>query len=190
MTIRAFIAVPLPTPVRQALDHCVRRLRETPAIVKWVAPADLHVTLKFLGAVDERDTPSIARKLASMAAQQVRFAAEVRGLGAFPDVGRPRTVWAGFAVGREAFVDLGTATDHACEELGFATEHRRFHPHITLGRVKSGESNQSLAELLNLYLESAFGQFDVKELQLISSTLSRHGPAYTPLATIPLAPKS
>jgi 2'-5' RNA ligase len=154
--------------------------------VAWTAPDNLHVTVKFLGGVDEARLPEVRAALAR-AATVAAFEATVRGLGAFPSAARARVLWAG-APGSPAFVRLAEDVDRALAALGFVPEARGFTPHVTLGRVREPGRNPALAEALAAASTHEFGTLRVDRLSLMRSDLSPRGARYTELAALPLPP--
>ena len=103
--------------------------------MNWVEPHNLHLTLKFLGEVHEREIAEVCQAVAPGAAEVEPFDLEVRGAGAFPTAARPRTVWLGAGAGAERMVVLHDRVEAALAELGYREEHRRFQTHLTIGRV-------------------------------------------------------
>jgi RNA 2',3'-cyclic 3'-phosphodiesterase len=144
-----------------------------------VAPDNLHITLKFLGAVEETRLSDIAAMLAK-AADRRAFDVEVRGLGAFPTPTRPRVLWAGTAVA-PAFTELAEAVDRAVGVLGFSPEERGFTPHVTLGRVREPRPAPALSSALTAAATRLFGTLRVDRLSLMRSDLSPRGARYTEL---------
>jgi 2'-5' RNA ligase len=153
-----------------------------------VAPHQYHFTLKFLG-----ETPGerleAAREAAGRAALGVPpFDLSLEGLGAFPEAGPPRVVWAGCGVGREALAALARAVEQAFGEAGFPPEPRIFAPHLTVGRVKDPRSvpGRAFREALAREGATVLGSAPARELVLFRSDLSPAGPSYVPLAVLPL----
>ncbi len=178
-TLRTFIAVELPSPIRQSALDLIEQLQGTPANVKWVGEMELHWTLKFLGEVSSRDIASVCRAMTRAAAQVPAFTLEVKGAGAFPKPDRPRTVWLGAGEGADSFVALHEELEKVFEPLGFRSERRRFQPHITLGRVR--RSPFGVDELGGLIAEHAdfdAGNMRVDEIVAFSSQLKPSGPTY------------
>ena len=106
-------------------------------------------------------------------------------MGAFPKVDRPRTIWAGVTAGGEPLSDLAELLETAFEPMGFPRERRRFHPHLTLGRVKGRGSLEALSSrITKLGDEHELGIARVDELLLMSSDLKPAGPVYTRMATL------
>jgi len=168
--------------VREALGAAIERLRGTARGVAWVAPENLHLTLKFLGSVDETGLAALTSALTSAVTGLAAFDAEVRGLGAFPTPTRPRVVWAGIAAGAPALVDVAGRVEAALAALGFPPDERPFSPHVTLGRVRQPGRAPALAGALAAGAGRAFGRTRVGRVSLMRSDLSPRGARYTELA--------
>ncbi len=179
-TLRAFLAVEVPWPVRSLSARLAEQLSPTPANVRWVDEEALHFTVKFLGDVDTNDTPRICAAMQNAAGAVPAFEIRVKGAGAFPTPQRPRTVWIGVdAEGEPPFVELHDRLEQEIAELGFREEHRRYRPHMTLGRVRrSPEGIEELAELIEQHRDFDAGAMVVDEVTLLSSELTRRGPVY------------
>ena len=134
--VRAFVAILLPDTVRAALGVEIERLRAFGRNVSWVAPDNLHVTLKFLGNVEPARLDDAVSALTVAAAVVAPFELAIVGLGAFPSPTRPRVLWAGLADGAGAAAKLARSVDSALAGHGFPPEDRPFAGHITLGRVR------------------------------------------------------
>jgi 2'-5' RNA ligase len=186
--IRTFIAVEIAPAVREAAAELVGELRASGADVKWVDPANMHLTVKFLGDVDSRHVHEVCRAVEKTVAGLPRFELELRGAGAFPNARRPRTVWLGAGQGGQEVGILAEALEEAMERLGFRREARRFHPHLTLGRVRRGRAGlDELARLLAEYADFEVGRTTVTEVVTFSSELGRSGPTYEALGRARLA---
>ena len=149
-----------------------------------MAAANLHVTLKFLGPIEETRVPAIADALGAAASRRAPFDLAVRGLGAFPDVSRPRVVWAGLEEARALGV-LAGEVDGALAALGLPRESRPFSAHVTLGRVREPRRNPALAAALARPAD--FGRLAVTRVSLMRSDLGPGGARYTELAGVLLA---
>jgi len=179
-TVRTFIAVEIDRAVREAAAKLVARLRPPAADVNWVESQNMHLTLQFLGDVLLRETPDICKVMSKIAEGLAPFDLEIRGAGAFPNLDRPRTIWLGATAGRQAMIDLQEQIETALHrELGYRPEGRRFQPHLTIGRVRSGgPAMAELAQMLKEYADYEFGITAVDELVLFSSQLTPKGPIY------------
>ena len=176
----------LPDEIRGRLAREVDALRPHAPGVAWVAAENLHVTVKFLGSVEEARLADVIAALRHVAAVSA-FEVEIRGLGAFPSLSRPRVLWAG-APGSPAFTRLAEGVDQALVALGFPPEARGFTPHVTLGRVREPRRNDALTAALEAADARPFGPLRVERVSLMRSDLSPRGARYTELAAVPLPP--
>jgi RNA 2',3'-cyclic 3'-phosphodiesterase len=187
-TLRSFVAVELDASIRDKAAELIDALRAAPSDVKWVATDNLHLTLKFLDEVPISEIPAVREAVAQGAAKVEPFDMEVFGAGAFPNAGRPRTVWLGAREGAERMAELHHQVEKSLAALGFRKEHRRFQPHLTIGRVRhgGGRSLLALGELIWRYADFEAGRQSVNEVVVFSSTLERAGPIYQALGRAPL----
>jgi len=180
--IRTFIAVEVSEVVLARAQELIGRLRPGDTNVKWVEPHNIHLTLKFLGDVPDAQTADVCRAVAKAAEQLSPFEIALRGAGAFPHVGRPRTVWMGVDRGADELASLHKAIEKDLAKLGFPKEGRRFHPHLTLGRVRRGGAPQrELGGLIRDNEEFDGGAADINELVVFASFLDKSGPTYQAL---------
>ena len=181
--LRTFIAVELGGNVKAKASQLIKQLQATPAEASWVAPENMHLTLKFLGEITEAETVEVCRAVQAAAARIEPFEIVFRGAGAFPDLSSPKTLWIGVEDGAESLIELQEAVDEELyRELRYPRERRRFTPHLTIGRVKRSGDLTQLAELL-----AANAQYDadlsvVDEVVTFASFLSPQGPRYEALA--------
>jgi 2'-5' RNA ligase len=151
-----------------------------------VAPDNFHITLKFLGGVDEGRIPDVIEALRGAAREHAPLDMDVAGLGAFPSAVRPRVLWAGVTAGQAPLGALAASVDAALAALGFPREDRAFSPHVTLGRVRQPRRAPALARALSANATRPFGRVAVREVALMQSHLASPGARYTALAVIPL----
>jgi 2'-5' RNA ligase len=182
-TLRTFVAVEIAEPVRRAAAKMVDQLRSASADVTWVAPHNMHLTVKFLGDVGTEKIPQVCETVARAVAGVEPFDLEIRGLGAFPNAARPRTIWLGLGSGQQALAALAERIESALEKLGFAREDRAFHGHLTLGRVRRpSPALAAVSQLLKDSADAEFGHTPIHEVVVFSSQLSPAGPTYEALA--------
>ena len=181
--IRTFIAVEVDAAVTGRATELIDKLRGVPVDVKWVEPENMHLTLKFLGDVDISDTYEVCKGVQRAAQDLEPFDLEIRGVGAFPNLHRPRTIWFGGGEGEEQMAELANRLDNELLKAGFRKEGRRFQTHLTLGRVHTdrGPGLADLTRLLQEYADWEVGSTPIDELIVFSSTLTRTGPIYEPL---------
>jgi 2'-5' RNA ligase len=184
---RTFIAVTASPDIRRAAAKLAELLAPAARDVKWVAPENLHWTLQFLGEIDILETHAICTAVAAAAGSIEAFELECRGAGAFPAPDRPRTLWIGAGVGSQTIVALHAAIQKKLDRLGYRGEHRRYVPHLTLGRARGNAAPRSLIRELASLAEYDAGTMLVDEVTVYASTLGPDGPTYEPLAHAPLA---
>lgn len=181
MKLRTFIAVELDEEIRKGLSGLITRLKTTEADVKWVTPENIHVTLKFLGYIDDTQVVSVSKLICNATASINSFAIDIKQLGAFPNTKRPRVI---FVVAHEKGDNLATIYSRLNEsltELGIEREGREFTPHLTIGRVKSVKNLKALIDVMDTLKESSFGQQMVRSIVLMQSDLKPAGPIYKKL---------
>ena len=179
--IRTFIAIDLPESVRLKLGQLQQEFQKTDALVSWVKPGSIHITLKFLGNVSQERIPEIQSALAQSASTASPFRLQAGGCGAFPSIKQMRVVWVGLRGDSEPLGRLQKEIESAMTRLGFEAEDRPFRPHLTIGRVKGKRRLLPLREALLARNTFESEDFDVKEVVLYKSDLRREGALYTPL---------
>ena len=184
--LRLFIAVELSSEVRGKLSAAQEKLKTSGARVRWVRPHQIHITLKFLGNVDETRVGGIIETVSSALQSCEPFTVTVAGAGTFPPGRRARVVWAGINKGDDKLIELQRMVEEACEKLGFNAEKRVFRPHFTLGRIKSGTGLSRLLQQMERYRTREFGRLKVENVSLIQSKLTPEGPNYTTLESFVL----
>jgi 2'-5' RNA ligase len=189
-TIRTFVAVEINSAVRDRAAKLIEQLCSAAADVKWVDVHNLHLTLKFLGDVPSREINQVCEAVQQGAAEVAPFELEVRGAGAFANARRPRTLWLGSGSGEEEMVVLHKHIEGVLAKLGFRKEHRRFHPHLTIGRVRRGGPGVAeLGQLIEQHADFLAGRVKVSQVVVFSSQLGRSGPTYETLSRAKLGGK-
>lgn len=181
--LRTFIAVEFSEEVRSAARRLIERLARAKADVIWVRPKHLHLTLNFLGDVEPNATPAICKAVDQVAMQFNPFTIHCVGVGAFPNIDRPRTLWLGIEKDADPLILLQAKLEEAMADLGFRPEARRFRPHLTIGRVRrGGKSIEQLTEQLVEKQDFDAGSSLLRELVIYSSEMTSEGPIYTRLS--------
>jgi len=168
--------------VLDAVAAAVQPARSVRVGLRWEQRERYHLTLLFLGAV--RELAPVVEALGAAAAARAAFPFRLGGAGAFPKPGRARIVWMGAAAGGDELVELAGAVTGALRPLGYESDQKVFHPHLTLARLKVPDN---VADVLGVIGPEAVGEpFTVGEVVLYESRLSPNGPKYTPLDRFPL----
>lgn len=182
--MRTFLAVGLTPALRAQLAALQETLARSADGLKWVEEENLHVTLLFLGDVDEREVADVCRAVGEVCAGIPAFPMSVEGVGCFGNPRRPRTLWAGVGAGAQELVALHDALEGPLVELGvYRREERAYSPHITLGRVKGDRTNERLPQALAKQAAWRGGDAEVREVLVMSSQLRPEGPVYGVLST-------
>jgi 2'-5' RNA ligase len=190
MILRSFVAVEIPAEIQSALASSSAPLQKAlpKPLVRWVAPQNVHLTLKFLGDVSSANLQRLAEALKVEAVAHEIFTISVGGLGAFPNPRRARVIWIGLDA-PAALLTLLRGVEAVTSRLGFASEERPFSPHLTIGRVGQDVSGIELQRIRNA-LEGtsigALGTFRVDAVQIFKSDLQPGGSVYTHLYTLPM----
>jgi 2'-5' RNA ligase len=152
----------------------------------WVRAENFHLTVKFLGGVDEGKVPALIPALHKAVARHRAFDADVCGLGAFPSVTRPRVLCAGVTTGVDSLRAVARSVDDAMADLGFSREDRELAAHVTLARVREPHRVPALTDALARGATRRFGTISVSSVALVRSDLSPRGARYTVLGEAPL----
>lgn len=181
--IRTFIAVDVGDTIRASAVGLQRRLERTAAGVKWVEADNLHITLLFLGEVDELEVLRVCRAVAAVAQTTAPFTLVVEGLGAFPHTRRPKILWVGVKDGTEELRHLHEALEAPLLAMGaYRREERAYTPHLTLGRLSDEDRADRWAPVFTKHADWQAGETTVSEVLVMSSELRREGPVYTVLS--------
>jgi 2'-5' RNA ligase len=179
--LRLFVAVLLSDALRNSIARAQDQFKKASGGVKWVAPENLHVTLKFLGGVDEERLDDINTALSASVEGFQTFDLKLAGAGAFPGLSRPQTIWIAAKEGTEHLRRLAESVESRLEAVGFPKEERKFKAHITIGRAKDLKDARSLSDVIKNYENEEFGSQTVDRIALMKSDLRKEGPIYSAL---------
>lgn len=181
--IRTFIGLDLGKQLRGRIVSLQEKLALTGCQVKWVEPENIHVSLLFLGEVDERELMPVCKAVEGGAQSLAPFTLTVESVGCFPNPRRPRVVWVGVGQGLQEVVALHDAVEAPLLELGcYRREERQYTPHITLGRIRSDRPMDKLTAELARQQGWKGGETTIDEVHVMSSELTPKGPIYTILS--------
>jgi 2'-5' RNA ligase len=179
MSLRLFIAIELGQEQRDTLERIQGRLKKQLPAVRWVKPASVHLTLRFLGSVKEQDLERVKEIMNEVSSHASPFALWLREVGAFPNLRNPRVIWLGVREDSGTLMRIVERLDTSLKGMEVHSEERSFTPHLTLGRVKEKGGSAVFASILPLFKNESAGDMSVTELSLIRSDLTPHGPIYT-----------
>jgi len=188
--IRSFIAIELPEEAKKGLARLRKELeRDEHKFVKWVDPAGIHLTLKFLGNIPSKQVAEITEAMKKASQGISLFHLEISGLGAFPSLRQARVFWVGVGGEMDQLSRLQQNIDSALAALGFAKEERPFVPHLTLARIREGASppeRRSFGELVGSTGFEDKYPVEVEAVRLMRSQLTPAGAIYTCLSEVGL----
>ncbi|MHC4712250.1 MAG: RNA 2',3'-cyclic phosphodiesterase [Planctomycetota bacterium] len=184
--MRTFIAFDVGDDIRAGLRAAQRAMGRI-ASVRWVKVESIHLTLKFIGEIEDRLLPSVFEIMRSAVADVAPFEFEVRGLGWFPKGRRPRVLWAGVEGDGGTLPAIAARLNEGLAEVGVSRENRPFRPHLTLGRVKGRLGTEVAEEAFERVRRKDFGVAYAGELVLYMSELHPDGARYTRLGSVELS---
>lgn len=180
-TIRTFIAIEIPTEIQAKLSDLQADLSKFIQRASWVKKGNIHLTLKFLGDVSTHRIESISSVLKQIAAAHAPFEMNFSGVGAFPNVRRPRVIWVGMTDGADHAARLAEDIENSLQPLGFEREKRGFTPHLTLARIRRPTNLGAVSNKFSQYTALDIPSLQVAQFALIRSQLHPRGAIYTPL---------
>ena len=188
--MRLFIAIDLGQQVRATVRKEVERLQPLAPKAKWASAEGMHVTLVFLGYVDDERVPEVQTIVREVASRHAPLRLAVEGIGGFGSSVRPRVLWLGLTGDVEPLAAIKTELEKRLAPLGYEPERRPFKPHLTLARARMANGDAALASCVRACREAAFGKAQVDRIILFRSDLSPKGAKYTALCEPQLAGRS
>lgn len=183
MSFRSFISVDI--DAGQSLRELCSELKQSGAALKVVNPDIMHITLKFLGDVEESVVDDIARVIRESVHDVNGFEMKLHDLGAFPNKNRIRVVWVGIP-NPGPLERVAERIDEGLSPLGFEMEKRKFKPHLTVARAKSPKGMDRVQEIMKRWKNTDFGSQMVDRIKLKKSVLGPKGPTYYTVEEIEL----
>lgn len=181
--IRSFIACPLPENVIESLSAIQEELKKKRFSVRWVNPENIHLTIKFLGDIQQDRVSDLSGCLNETAMQFRQFPVSLKGLGVFPTIRRPGVIWAGIGGNVEGLMEMQKQVEAVLAEMGFPKEEKKFKAHLTLGRIKERIDPKALLKAFE-ECEALDAQQDflLDRLVLYRSRLTPGGAIYSQLS--------
>lgn len=188
MAIRSFLAFELPGDIGKEVKRISTEIRKTDLNAGWVKPENIHLTVVFIGTVDENDIKRIIQAVDKTADKYGPFEISLKGAGLFPNIKRPKVMWLGLDCDIRALGNLRDDLQKRLEPFGVEPEKRPFRPHLTIGRFRRPVKDMSLLKrVLDEYSSSGSGPAGrLEELVLFKSDLKPGGAVYTRIHSFPL----
>ncbi|MBC8247960.1 MAG: RNA 2',3'-cyclic phosphodiesterase [Deltaproteobacteria bacterium] len=185
-TIRAFIAIELPETIKSSIETIQARLKSLELPLRWVRVENIHLTMKFIGDIEEIEIESIESALRDSVKMKAPLTLSAKGVGVFPGIRRPRVLWVGIHDHETGLAGLQKSIENQLHRIGYSKEGRPFKGHLTVGRAKGYVDERKLKEALDSFLAFESSPFTVNEFFMFRSVLKPGGPEYTKLIRIPL----
>jgi 2'-5' RNA ligase len=182
-TVRAFLALEVSREVKRKIRELQDEIDGSGADVKLVGEENMHVTLKFLGDIDETTVGKVAKVMRAVRSEA--FLLEVTGAGAFPTARMPRVLWVGAGSGGDNVSNIAKQLEAELTKIGFPME-REFTPHITVGRVRSARNTAALVDILQRNRNASYGSTAVDRIVFKKSVLTPSGPIYSDIGDVRL----
>ena len=176
--IRCFFSIDIED--KSTLEQIIfvqKRLQETGANLRLVAPENIHITLKFVGEVPSDFVDRMINFSSEI--EFSPFRVELRDVGCFPSLRRINVIWVGIKEGNIGLMSIFQGLESRMRQLGLKPERRGFSPHITIARARSGRNRDKLAEIVDEVSDTFFGVFEVMNFRLKKSVLKPSGPTYS-----------
>ena len=184
--IRCFIALHVPEEIITGISQYIQELKKLTNRVRWVRPAGMHLTLKFLGEIESSRVETVQSRLPKISEAVAPFRMYVSGSGCFPGRNRPRVFWLGLDQGESnSLTEIQALLENILEPLGLERETRRFFPHLTLGRVKQPDD---FSNIYTFFDKHPFPKktFPITEIFFMRSELKPSGAEYSVIGRYPL----
>ncbi|HKX29280.1 MAG TPA: RNA 2',3'-cyclic phosphodiesterase [Blastocatellia bacterium] len=183
--MRTFIAIDIPSEVKDALAALQNELRGAGADVAWVNPESIHITLKFLGEIEKKRISEVEQVCVKSGEESPTFKLSLNGPGVFPNPRHPRVLWVGLSGDVRPLERLQEQLEERLAAIGFDPEEMDFRPHLTIGRVKSNRNAGELIAQAERYSVPALS-FLVEEIVVMKSDLHQEGAIYKKLSAAKL----
>ena len=189
MAIRSFLAFELPLDIKKTVEEVLDQAKQYDLSIKWVPLMNIHLTVVFLGNIQEQDIPDIGEGIEKSCSQTAVFHISLDNMGCFPNKRNPRVLWLGLKGEIKRMSIFRDEIQNQLLPFGITQEKRPFRPHLTLGRFKKSDKKNSLKveKLIESYQQVSGPEQILPELVQFRSDLRPGGAVYTKIASWPLA---
>ncbi len=185
--MRAFIAIALNQEFYTDILSLQRRLDKYDLTIRWVNPTNIHLTLKFLGNINDQELKTILSSLADVVNSHQSFSLSLSGIGVFPDLYCPRVMWAGIEKGKKECISLQKDIEGSINSVKVKQENRTFSPHLTIGRFITKNHKPDIGRIIekerNFHLKALA---PVNAIMLFESILTPKGAIHKIVEKFPL----
>ena len=178
MTIRCFLAFPISGKLKEKFKHILHELQDTRADVKWVKSENIHLTLKFLGDIEESKLENISSVVRDCCRGFGPVTPYLTELGAFPDMHHPKIWWGALDDSKKGIEGIVEVLERELAKLGIAKEDHPFKPHITIGRMRSSAKLKDVIHVIRQITFEDTTEEIFDKIVLYKSTLTPQGPIY------------
>lgn len=184
---RLFIAIEIPKRIENTLETLENTLKESHCDARWVKPANIHITLRFLGDVDIQNINSLIKTLDIGFQTTKKFLVSLDKLDGFASLNSLNILWAGIKDQDKKIEEIVSSLEDVLSEFGFEKEGKKFQAHLTLARIQSGKNKIGLIEKIK-EINQTFKPipFAINNITLFESQLTSRYPVYFPIHQIKL----
>ena len=176
---RIFLAIDIPDKLKEQINNFNEELKKLEINANFVEKENLHINLKFFGDTEKEQKEKIIEKIKEVSENFNSFQLNAKDIGVFPSMNHIKVVWVGVEDKKENLSNLQKELENEFEKIGIKKENRKFIPHITLCRIKTGKNIEKIIKTIKENKDKEFGTFEVENISLIKSELSPNGPKYT-----------
>ncbi len=180
--MRVFIAIDIDEEIRKGIADLQAELQNKLDIkksdVKWVNPKNIHLTLKFLGGIKDKDIVDVCNITRETTGRHKRFELDIETVGYFGGKSA-RVLWVGTGKGSENLLELQKDLEQQLDSAGWPAEQRQFSGHLTLCRIRNPKAGVKLAQITENYRDFKLGSISADSVTVYQSRLAPSGPVYT-----------
>jgi len=190
MGIRSFLAFEIPEEIKETVSFIYKGLKASSLDVRWVRQENIHLTVIFMGNINESDLGSIERAVEKTCSKYAPFRIKAKGAGVFSSLRNARVLWIGVEGDTERMSYFRDSLQKRLRPFGIKRENKRFSPHLTVGRFKKGfNQTDKLREVIDRFKDVISPEAVLNELVLFKSELRPDGAVYTKLNSWPIKGK-
>ncbi len=184
--MRLFIAIPSSEYIRKKLVAIQNKLKKSVENFRWSSPETFHLTLKFIGEVELNNVAPICKVTERIVRENRAGILTLQSLGSFGSPQNPRVIWAGFAGDLQNLEKMADELDEAMADFGIKPEHKKFNPHLTLGRAKRNADGMAVQRAIAEYEGFYICDYEIDRVVVFESVLQSGGADHHPIKTINL----